>query len=141
MSRISGSITRSLALALTLAAGLTGCAAYYHEGPPVYRSAYYHYPYYYYYYPSTGVYFHIYSGYYYYPDGTRWIRVRDLPPRYHLDRHDRIPLWIDADKPYSRYTQHRERYRPDPHYRPDPARDPEERRHNRQEHERYRNRR
>ncbi len=128
-------------LLILLLTGIVGCTAYYREGPPVYRSAYYQYPYHYYYYPSSRVYFHISSGYYYYPDGDRWIRIRQLPPKYHLDHHDRVPLWIDADKPYSRYSQHRDRYRPDPHYKSDKARDPEERRHNERQHERYRNRR
>lgn len=133
--------SRRMALGIVLLAAMGGCTAYYREGPPVYRSAYYHYPYHYYYYPSARVYFNIASGYYYYPDGDRWIRVRDLPRRYHLDRHDRVPLWIDSDKPYSRNSRHRETYRPAPNFRPDPARDPEERQHNRREHERYRDRR
>jgi len=129
---------RRMLAGIVLLAGIAGCTAYYREGPPVYRSAYYDYPNYYYYYPSSGVYFHIYSGYYYYPDHDRWIRVRELPHKYHLDRHDRVPLWIDSDRPYARNKVHRDRYRPDPHYRPGPERDLEERRHNAREHDRYR---
>ena len=128
-------------LGVVLLAGISACTTHYREGPPVYRSAYYHYPYYYHYYPSSSIYFHIDSGYYYYPERDRWVRVRELPRKYHLDRHDRVPLWIDTDKPYARNKAHREKYRSDPHYQPKPARDPEERRHNTRQHERYRKKR
>jgi len=131
---------RWLVLGVLLMAGGVACTTYYRDGAPIYRSTYDHDPYYYHYYPDSSVYFNISSGYYYYPDGDHWRRVRKLPSRYHLDDHDRVRLWIDADQPYARHRQHRERYRPDPHYRHDPKRDPEERRSNERLHERYRNR-
>jgi hypothetical protein len=140
MERIRIARTLQLIVGAALLMVVAGCTAYYREGPPAYRWAYYHSPHYYHYYPSSRIYFHLSSGYYYYPEGERWMRVRSLPRRFHLDHHDRVPLWIDADRPYARHRQHRDRYRPDPHFRPDPARDPEERRFNRHQHERYRSR-
>ena len=128
------------ALAAVLAVGIVGCTTHYRDGPPYYTAAYHHYPYHYYYYPGTRVYFHISSGYYYYRDGDHWKRVRKLPATHHLDHHDRIPVWVDTDKPYSRYRDHDRKYRPSPHYKRDTKRDHEERRHNQQRHERYRNR-
>ena len=94
-----------------------------------------------YYYPDAQVYFHITSGNYYYRDGTKWVRTRTLPTRHHLDRHDRVPLWIDSDKPHVKHREHRERYTPRPQYKRNKSRDPEERRHNQRMHERFEKRR
>ncbi len=140
MSRFGIGVSLRVALTALLLAGIVGCSGYYRGGPPIYRSAYYHYPYHYYYYPSTSVYFHISSGYYHYRDGDYWRRAKKLPPKYHLDSHDRVRVWIDTDKPFTRYKEHKDRYKPKPDFRPDPKRDPEERRNNERMHERYRNR-
>jgi hypothetical protein len=140
VSRLRIGISLRVALGVLLLVGVVGCSGYYRGGPPIYRSAYYHHPYHYYYYPSTSVYFHISSGYYYYRDGDYWRHAKQLPPKYHLDHHDRVPVWIDAEKPFTRYKQHRDKYKPKPGFRPDPKRDPEERRNNERMHERYRNR-
>ncbi len=123
-----------------LLAGLAGCATYYRDGPPYYSSAHHYHPYHYHYYPGPQVYFHISSGYYYYRDGAHWHRAKQLPPHYHLDRHDRVRIWSDRDKPHSEYPAHQGKYRPRRDYKPDTARDPEERQHNQQLHERYRDR-
>ncbi|MDX1697075.1 MAG: hypothetical protein R3308_02260 [Thiohalobacterales bacterium] len=138
-SKPFGITWRIILLALLVLSG-AGCTAYYRDGPPVYSSTYYHYPYRYHYYPSSSVYFHLYSGDYYYRDTHHWKRVKQLPPKYHLDRHDRVHLWIDADKPHARHHDHKNKYKPSTKYRRDTARDSEERRHNRRQHERYRNR-
>ena len=140
MSRIKVVMSRWLVLGAVLLTGVAGCAGYYRDGPPYYTSAYHHYPNHYHYYPSADIYFHISSGYYYYRDGSHWKHVRKLPPHHRIDRHDRVRLWIDADKPYTRHKQHRERYKPKPHYRHDSRRDPEERRDNQRLHERYKKR-
>ncbi len=140
MNRVYIDISWWVVLGAVLLAGMVGCTTYYRDGPPYYTSAYHHHPYHYHYYPRADIYFHISSGYYYYRDGGHWKRHRKLPPKHRLDRHDRVRLWIDADKPYSRHGEHRERYRPAPNYKHDTKRDPEERRDNRRLHERYRNR-
>lgn len=129
-----------LVLGVVLLTGIAGCTAYYRDGPPVYSSAYYQHPYHYHYYPSTRVYFHISSGHYYYRDGDHWKRVRELPTKYRLDRRERVRLWIDDDKPHSRYKQHSEKYRPKTHHKHDAQHDREERQYNQQRHQRYRNR-
>jgi hypothetical protein len=140
MNRFTIDLSWWIVLGAVLVTGTAGCTAYYRDGPPVYRSEYYHHPYRYHYYPSTRVYFHISSGHYYHRDRDHWKRVRELPPKHRLDRHDRVRLWIDADKPYSRHRQHSEKYKPNPHYKRDMKRDREERKFNRQRHERYRDR-
>ncbi len=124
-------------LTAVLSSVIAGCATHYRDGPPYYTSAYHHYPYHYYYYPGTRVYFHVLSGHYYYRDGDHWQRVRKLPKAYQLDHRDRVPVWADTDKPYSRHRDHDRKYRPNPHYKRDTKRDHEERRHNQQQHERY----
>jgi hypothetical protein len=140
MHRFIVGIVWRVSLISVLAAGITGCTTHYRDGPPVYSSAYYHYPYRYHYYPSSSVYFHLSSGDYYYRDTHHWKRVKKLPPKYHLDHHDRVPLWIDADKPHAKHKEHHRKYKPKSHYRRDTERDREERRHNRRQHERYRDR-
>jgi len=131
------SVALLAALSAVVLAATVGCSSHYRGGPPVYTSAYYHYPYRYHYYPSSQVYFHITSGNYYYRDGTKWVRTRTLPSRHHLDSHDRVPLWIDSEKPHVKHKEHRERYRPSPQYRQNKTRDPKERRHNQRMHERF----
>ena len=140
MSRFRSGVFLRVALGALLLAGMVGCSGYYRGGPPVYSPAYNQYPYHYYYYPSSSVYFNISSGYYYYRDGDYWRSARDLPPKYHLGRHDRVPVWIDADKPYTRDKEYHDRYKPKPDFKPDPKRDSEERHNNERMHERYRNR-
>jgi hypothetical protein len=140
MNRIKIDLSWWMVLGAVLVTGTGGCTAYYRDGPPVYRSEYYHHPYRYHYYPSTRVYFHISSGHYYYRDHDHWKRVRELPPKYRLDRRDRVRLWVDGDKPHSRHREHDGKYRPNPHYKHDMKRDREERRYNKQRHERYRDR-
>lgn len=140
MSGVRINICWRILLGALLLAGISACTAYYRDGPPVYRSDYYHHPYHYHYYPSTRVYFHLSSGHYYYRDGDHWRRTRELPHQHRLDRRDRVRLWMSDDKPYLRHQEHREKYRPRAHYLRDENRDREERRFNRQRHERYRNR-
>jgi hypothetical protein len=130
-------MTGWLVTGVLLLTGVAGCAGYYRDGPPYYTSDYHYYPYHYHYYPSSDIYFNISSGYYYYRDGAHWKRARTLPPRRHIDRKDRVRLWIDADWPQDRHRQHRDKYKPKPGYRPDSRRDPEERRENERLHERY----
>ena len=124
-------------LSAIMLAATAGCSSHYRGGPPVYSSAYYHYPYRYHYYPGSEVYFHITSGNYYYRDDNNWLRNRTLPSHHHLDRRDRVPLWIDSDKPHVKHKEHRERYKPNTQHRRDRTRDPEERRHNQRMHERF----
>lgn len=140
MNRLKIGLFLRMALGTLLLASIVGCSGYYRGGPPVYRSEYYNYPYHYYYYPSSSVYFHLSSGHYHYLDGDFWKRANKLPPKYHLDHRDRVPVWLDTDKPFTRYKGHRDKYRPRPDFRPDPKRDSEERRNNERMHERYRNR-
>ena len=127
---------RSGLLGIMFAVTLAGCA----EAPPYGPHAHYD-PYDYYFYPSVGIYFRYSTGYYYYPSGTVWVRTRQLPPKYHLDQHDRIIIRVDNDKPYEKHQQHRERYHPNPAYRSDSYRDEKERYYNQKRYEEYRNRR
>lgn len=122
-------------LGILLVVSLTACA----YPPPPTRHVHYH-PYDYYYYPSVRVYFRYSTGYYYYPSGSIWIKTRRLPPAYRIDQRDRVIIRIENDKPYTRYHQHREKYRPHPDYRPDPYRDERERHYNQKKYEQYRNR-
>jgi len=140
MNRVKFDVLWRAVLGAVLLTGVIGCTAYYHDGSPVYTSAYHHSPYHYLYYPNTSVYFHISSGHYYYRDRDHWNRVKKLPPSHHIDRRDRVHLWIDADRPYSSHNDHHKKYRPKPHYKHDTIRDREERQDNQRQHERYRNR-
>ena len=140
MNRAKIDISWRVVMGAVLLTGVVGCASYYRGGPPIYTSAYYQYPYRYHYYPSARIYYHISSGDYYYRDADHWKRARDLPPRHRLDRRDRVRIWSDADKPYSRHKEHREKFKPKPRRKHDSKRDPEERRDNQRLHERYRNR-
>lgn len=126
-----------LTLAFTLVLG--GCYGIYHEGPPLYSSAYYDYPYHYYYYPSVGVYYHLYSGEYYYRRDGYWRHERTLPPHYRLDRKDRVGVWLEDKQPWGRHDEHARKFKPRPDYRPDRRLDQRERRHNEERHQRYRN--
>lgn len=137
MNAINRSKILTGALVFLLAGGLSGCYGVYHEGPPVYRSAYYYHPYHYYYYPSVGVYFHISSGDYFYIQDHHWVRVRTLPSQIYLHRHDRVGLWIDVDRPYLKRDEHARKYRPNPRYKPYRDEDRRERSHNRERHEAY----
>lgn len=112
----------------------------YHGAPRVYAPAHRHYPYHYYYYPSVRVYFHLHSGRYYYHSDRRWIRSPHLPPRLHLDRRDRVRLWMDAEKPYLRNDMHRRKYKPHRKYQMDEHRSRREREHNHHKHREYQNR-
>lgn len=127
-----------LVMASVIAAA--GCATHYREGQPAYGSSYYDDPYDYYYYPDSRVYFNISSGYYYYPDRDRWYRVRELPPRYHLDNRGRVPLRIATDKPYSMQHDHQKKFRPNSQFKFEPKRDQDERRENERRHEKHRSR-
>lgn len=127
-------------LAATMLTGILGCDHDYRVRSVSYGSSYYH-PFDYYYYPYSRVYFSISTGYYYYPDGDRWIKVRTLPPRYYLDRRDRVTLKIKSNvRPYMYHHQHRVRYAPRPNYRVDRNRDRVERNLNRERYKKYRRR-
>lgn len=127
-------------LAATMLTGVVGCDDGYRVRSVSYGSSYYH-PFDYYYYPYSRVYFSVTTGYYYYPGRERWIKVRTLPPRYYLDRRDRVTLKIKSnDKPYLMHHQHRARYAPRPQYRVDRNRDRVERNLNRDRYKRYRRR-
>ena len=124
----------TVALLLSLAAGLPGCVYdAYGPGPSAVRQPGYHYDYYYY--PGASVYFNVYSGYYYYRSNNVWLRARALPSYIYLG--PRVSLRIWSDRPYTYYNVHRERYRPSPSYRPNPTRDHRERRYDTDHHERY----
>ena len=125
----------SALLGIAFALSLTACTDVPAYGPHAHYD-----PYDYYYYPSVGIYFRYSTGYYYYPSGTIWNKTRKLPPRYRLDPRDRIVIRIDNDKPYERYHQHQERYRPRPDYHPDHYRDEKERYSNRKRYEDYQRR-
>ena len=85
-------------------------------GPPRH---YHYYPHYhdYYFYPSARVYFHFTTGTYYYLDGTVWVKTRVLPPHIRIDARHRVKLRIDSDRPYTKFNQHIDVYRPRPNYR------------------------
>ena len=99
--------------------------------PPVF------YPYDYYFYPSVGIYYHYSTGYYYYRSSGSWIRTQVLPPNILLHPHGRVYLRLDSDKPYLKYKQHQEQYRPKRQYQPASPIDRYEREQNRQTHQKY----
>lgn len=98
------------------------------------------YAYDYYYYPQVGVYFHLFSGDYYFRDGRHWVHKRVLPSRFYLDYRDRRPLVIRDETPYRYHDQHHQQHRESYRYEYNAAHDRDERRHNEEIYERYRNR-
>lgn len=105
----------------------------------VYSSSHSYYdPFDYFYYPSSRVYFNIASGNYYYPDGRYWRHVRKLPPRYHLDRRDRIRVRVKSDRPYIKHHDHIKHHQNHPTYRYNKQHDRGERDNNYRRHKEYR---
>jgi len=126
-----------LFLNLALVMGLVSCANDpYYAGPPPHA---HHHSYEYYYYPSVQVYFNYTTGYYYYASGAYWKHTRVLPPAIRLDRRDRMVVQIDNAKPYSKHSEHRNKYRPQPDYHPDTYRDRAERKHHKEIHKKHKN--
>lgn len=118
------SLMRYPAILIVFALGACVYDPYYSgPHPHVYSPPYYDY----YYYPSVRVYFHYSTGYYYYPSGTRWIRVKKLPPHILLDRRERTHTRIESNEPYRKHHQQREKHPPRPKYRADPRIDRNER--------------
>ena len=121
---------KSLALSLSIVAGLTACVyGPYYPGPARHSYHAHYYPAYYdyFFYPSVRVYFNYSTGHYYYPSGRRWIRSTNLPPHIHLDSRERVTTRIEGDKPYLKNRQHIQKYQPRPNFRPDPKKHKKER--------------
>ena len=89
-----------------------------YHGPPPYG---YYYPHYYdyYYYPRASVYFQFSTGFYFYLSNGVWIKARVLPPNIVIDPYDRVRIRVDSDKPYTRYSEHHNRFKPRPIYHKD----------------------
>lgn len=128
-------------LGLVAVSGLTACAhdPYYSSGPYERWPHHYHYPHYYdyYYYPSIGVYFHYSTGEYYYRSKKKWVRSRQLPPKFRLDPRDRVIIRVPSDKPYKRYDEHKREYKSYRDYRRDKDIDRKEREYNKRWHNEY----
>jgi hypothetical protein len=89
----------------------------YHGPPP---PGYYHPHYYdYYYYPRANVYFQFSTGFYFYLTNGVWIKARVLPRHIIIDPYDRVRIRVDSDRPYTRYEEHRSRFKPRPIYHKD----------------------
>lgn len=65
----------------------------------------------YWYYPDYGVYYDYDAHMYFYLEGSTWVRVGHLPPRYHgLGRH--VVVESERGRPWARYDDHRAKYPP-----------------------------
>jgi len=114
LMNINTGVRRSLAVSLILLSiGLVGCGttgrtdARYHRQ----ANAWYDYNYY----PSLDIYHEINTGFYWYIDQERWIRGRNLPPKFILHRYKPVYLHLDIDRPYRLIKEHRDRYLPRKH--------------------------
>ncbi|MBI1423706.1 MAG: hypothetical protein GC149_09605 [Gammaproteobacteria bacterium] len=105
-----------LALASTMAMGLSACAvyddpygpAYVRPAPPSVGIVYYDY----WYYPDVHVYFDYNRRVYFYLSGQSWIETRTLPPdlRYRLGGY--VPIHSRYQRPYIEYRDHIHKYPP-----------------------------
>ncbi len=67
------------------------------------------------YYPAWGVYYDYDAHAYFYQNGTNWVRVHHLPPRFHHLGHHVI-VQSERGRPWAHYDEHRARY-PAEHFR------------------------
>ena len=96
--------------AITLAAGLGGCAShgetYRHPRAGVATEIDY------YYYPSTDIYFDIRGGSYWRREQSHWRRVTTLPPHFRPHDHERVLMRLDHDRYERNRDDRRKAYSP-----------------------------